>query len=275
MNKRILTIQDISAVGQCSLTAALPLISACGIECAILPGALLSNHTGSGFKSWSFLDLTGEFKKIETEWIKNDIRFDAFYTGYVCPSQIEPILSLFESTALPGAIRIIDPVMADNGKLYPGFSDDFPSQMAKLCDGADYIIPNLTEAALLVGCEVQLENYSRTFIEDLLYRLREKTKAKNILLTGVSFQHDLLGTALLEDDGISYDFNAKIPRMSHGTGDVFASVFTGAILRGKSAKSAASIAADFVCTAIEETPTDHVYGVSFEKAIGKLATLFD
>ena len=272
MYKRILTIQDISAVGQCSLTVALPLISACGIECAILPGALLSNHTGTGFSSWSILDLTDEMGRIESEWKKNGLRFDAFYTGYVCATQIDRILSIFESSAAPGALRIVDPAMADNGKLYPGFADDFPKQMARLCKNADYILPNLTEAALLVGREPKLENYDRRFVEDLMRELRDTTGAKNVLLTGVSFDVNLLGTALLENDSITYDFNTKNARMSHGTGDVFASVFTGALMRGKSAAQAAAIAADFVCSAIEATPEEHVYGVAFEKVIVKLAS---
>ena len=150
--KRLLTIQDISCVGQCSTTVALPLISACGVECAVLPPAILSNHTG-GFRSWSFADLTGELAKVEAEWVKQDIKFDAFYTGYVCESHIDPILSIMEHCAAPGAIRIVDPAMADAGVLYKGFAADFPSKMARLVEGCDYVLPNLTEAALLTGCE--------------------------------------------------------------------------------------------------------------------------
>ena len=148
--KRLLTIQDISCVGQCSTTVALPLVSACGVECAVLPPAILSNHTG-GFKTWSFADLTGELPKVEAKWVEQGIKFDAFYTGYVCESHIDPILSIFESCANPGAVRVVDPAMADNGVLYAGFAADFPSKMARLVKGADYILPNLTEAALLAG----------------------------------------------------------------------------------------------------------------------------
>ena len=150
--KRLLTIQDISCVGQCSATVALPLVSACGVECAALPSAVLSNHTG-GFPSWTFRDLTADMAGIEAEWSKQGIRFDAFYTGYVCEPQIDPILSIMEHCAAPGALRFVDPAMADNGKLYVGFGADFPSKMARLCKDADFILPNLTEAAFLLGRE--------------------------------------------------------------------------------------------------------------------------
>ena len=122
--KRLLTVQDISCVGQCSTTVALPIVSACGIECSVLPPAILSNHTG--FRTWSFRDLTDELPKVEAKWVEQGIRFDAFYTGYVCESHIDPILSVMKSCANPGAVRIVDPAMADNGVLYPGFGADFP-----------------------------------------------------------------------------------------------------------------------------------------------------
>ncbi len=263
--KRLLTIQDISCVGQCSTTVALPLISACGVECAILPSSVLSNHTG-GFKSWTFADLTAELSKIESKWNELGIKFDAFYTGYVSESHIDPILSIMDSCAEKGALRFVDPAMADNGVLYKGFAGDFPSKMARLCKGADYILPNLTEAALLTGMPVVLSGYSKGYIEDLIGRLHG-LGAKNVILTGVSYSPDELGTAVSCAGGIEYDFNAKLERMSHGTGDVFASVFAGAVVRGKPAVEAAALAADIVCESILLTDQSHWYGVSFEKAI--------
>ena len=263
--KRLLTIQDISCVGQCSTTVALPLVSACGVECAILPPAILSNHTG-GFKTWSFADLTSELGKVEAKWVEQDIRFDAFYTGYVCESHIDPILSIFRTCAAPGAIRVVDPAMADNGVLYTGFAPDFPSKMARLVDGADYILPNLTEAALLVGATPKLTGYTKGELEDLIAKLHG-IGAKNVVLTGVSFSSDMLGSAVSDGSTVQYDFNPKLEKMSHGTGDVYASVFAGAVLRGKTALEAAALAADVVCEAIKATDDDHWYGVSFEKAI--------
>jgi len=268
--KRLLTIQDISCVGQCSTTVALPLISACGVECAILPPAILSNHTAKGFTSWSFCDLTAEMSKVEAKWVEQHIIFDAFYTGYVCESHIAPILSIMKTCAASGALRIVDPAMADNGALYAGFAADFPSKMARLCEGADYILPNLTEAAFLVGETPKLSNYTKAEIESLVAKLHG-LGAKNVILTGVSFEDKLLGTAVSDGTNVQYDFNPRLPRSSHGTGDVFASVFAGAILRGKSALEASALAADVVCAAIEATDENHWYGVSFERTIPMLS----
>ncbi len=263
--RRLLTIQDVSCVGQCSATVAVPLVSACGVECAVLPSAVLSNHTG-GFPSWTFRDLTDEIPLIEAEWRKQDIRFDAFYTGYVCPPQIDPILSVMSSCAAPGALRFVDPVMADNGRLYTGFGPDFPAQMARLCAGADYVLPNLTEAAFLLGREPVLEGYDEAFVEETVAGLHA-LGAKNVVLTGVSFDPALLGTAVSDGSGIRYDFNPRLSRSVHGTGDVFASVFAGAVMRGLSGPDASALAADVVCAAIEATPESHWYGVAFERAI--------
>ena len=213
--KRLLTIQDISCVGQCSTTVALPLVSACGVECAVLPPA---------------------------------------------------ILSIFDSCSEKGALRVVDPAMADNGVLYTGFAPDFPSKMARLVKGADYVLPNLTEAALLVGAQPKLSGYTKGELEDLIAKLHA-LGAKNVVLTGVSFSPDELGSAVSDGSSVKYDFNPKLDKMSHGTGDVYASVFAGAVLRGKSALDAAALAADVVCEAIKATEDDHWYGVSFERAI--------
>ena len=272
--KRLLTIQDLSCVGQCSTTVALPLVSACGVECAVLPPALLSNHTAPGFKGWSFCDLTAEMAKVEAMWVEQGIGFDAFYTGYVCESHIDPILSIFRTCAKPGAIRIVDPAMADNGALYRGFAADFPSKMLRLCTDADYLLPNLTEAALLVGEDplyfgAGTSRPGREDIERILSKLHA-LGVKTVVLTGVSFDATELGTAVSDGTSVVYDFNPRNPRSSHGTGDVFASVFAGAVLRGKSAAEAAALAADIVCAAIAATGPDHWYGVSFEKTIPAL-----
>ena len=279
--KRLLTIQDISCVGQCSTTVALPIVSACGIECSVLPPAILSNHTG--FRTWSFRDLTDELPKVEAKWVEQGIRFDAFYTGYVCESHIGPILSVMKSCANPGAVRIVDPAMADNGVLYPGFGADFPGKIARLVSGADYVLPNLTEAALLTGEDPLMfvsgdgrTRATREGIEQLIGRLHGMG-AKNVVITGVGLRPDELGTATSDGHSVVYDFNPRIDRLSHGTGDIFASVFTGAVLRGMAPGEAAALAADFVCAAIGVTPQDHTYSVCFElvlpQLIGSLAAL--
>ncbi len=266
MPKRLLTIQDISCLGQCSLTVALPVISACGIECAVLPSSVLSTHTG-GFSGYTFRDLTEDMPSIEAHWNKENITFDAFYTGYVSEGQIDHILNIMKSTAADGAIRIVDPAMADNGRLYVGFAEDFPEKMKKLCRGADHILPNLTEAALLLKREPVLSGYDKPFIEELLAALYNELDAKNIILTGVSFGDGKLGVATYNGSEAYFYFNDMIARMSHGTGDIYSSAFAGALLRGHSANAAAALAADYVCECIKATAPDHWYGVSFETAM--------
>lgn len=268
MDKRLLTIQDISCVGQCSLTVALPVISACGIETAILPSSVLSNHTAKGFSAWTFCDLTSEMPKILEQWKKEHIDFDAFYTGYVSKAQIPYILEIMESVARKGALRIVDPVMADNGALYAGFDSDFPKEMAKLCKNADVVMPNLTEASLLLNEQYIAEGYDKSYIEKLCRGLHE-LGAKNVLITGVSFESGRLGCATFDGKNFDYYFTERIPVSMHGTGDVYASVVAGCLCRGMKLKDAASLAADFVVESIKQTLGDesHWYGVKFEKAI--------
>ena len=278
MEKIILSIQDISCVGQCSLTVALPIISACGIETAILPGALLSNHTASNYSGFTFMDLTNEMPKILERWLKEKISFDAFYTGYVTKPQIPHILEIMDKVAKPNALRIIDPAMADNGILYSGFDDNFPKEMAKLCKGADYILPNLTEASFLLGIPYVGDNYDKNYIEKISRDLH-KLGAKNVVITGISFEKGKIGASVYysESDTFEYYFNEWIDCHFHGTGDVFSSVFTGAILNGKTALESVKIAADFVVESIKYTLDDikaHWYGVKFERALpGLLKTL--
>ena len=151
--KRLLTIQDISCVGQCSLTVALPIISACGIETAVLPSAVLSTHTG-GFTGYTFRDLTEDMPAIKDHWIKENIKFDAIYTGYLgSTKQIEYVADIFDSVGVDGCIKAVDPAMADNGNLYPGFDKEFVEAMKGLCSKADYLIPNITEASFLTDME--------------------------------------------------------------------------------------------------------------------------
>ena len=265
-DKRLLTIQDISCVGQCSLTVALPIISACGVECAILPSSVLSNHT-AGFSGWTFRDLTDEMPNILAQWKKEKVDFDAFYTGYVSKTQIPHILDIMQETARPGALRIVDPVMGDGGKLYPGFDDDFPQEMCRLCKGADVIMPNLTEAALLLGEEYRTE-YDQAYIEQTVKRLHA-LGAKNVVLTGVSLEPNKLGVACYDGNEIRYYFTDRLDVSMHGTGDCYASSFAGALMRGHSILESASIAADFVVETIRQSMGDpsHWYGVKFEKAL--------
>ena len=270
MYKRLLTIQDISCVGQCSLTVALPIISACGIETAVLPSAVLSTHT-AGFSGYTFRDLTEDMPAIKDHWNKENIKFDAVYTGYLgSTKQIEYVMDIFGDTAADGALLLVDPAMADGGKLYPGFDAEFVEAMKGLCAKADYIIPNITEACYLTGIEYKTE-YDREYIDKIIDSL-EKLGCKNIILTGVSYRENYTGIVVVEQGEYSYYEHAFLPNSCHGTGDIYASAFTGALVRGKSAFDAAKIAADYTVECIKATAeeSNHWYGAKFEPVMGKL-----
>ncbi len=269
-NKRILTIQDASCVGQCSLTVALPIISACGIETAVLPSALLSTHT-AGFSGFTVLDLTDEFPKIIEHWKKEGITFEGVYTGYVLESQIDHINEICKS--FNKGVKIIDPVMADHGSFYYGFGKEFARKMCSLCYGADVILPNLTEAAFLLDEDCVLLGYDEKYIEELCKRLADKLNVKTVVLTGVSFCEDKLGVCVYGNNKAEYYFTEKVERNFHGTGDIYSSVFVAAYILGRSAIESASIAADYTVESMKLTmpcQNEHPYGVFFEQAIPTL-----
>ena len=267
---RILTIQDISCVGQCSLTVALPVLSACGIETCVLPSAVLSTHTG-GFSGYTFRDLTEDMPAIANHWCKENIQFDAVYTGYLgSAKQISYVTEVMDKCLKPSGKRIVDPAMADNGKLYAGFDDAFVKEMKHLCDAADFLLPNITEACLLTDTEYKT-SYDESYIQELVKKLC-KDSAKTVVLTGVSYTPDTTGAAVYENGKLSYYEHKKIAKGCHGTGDVYASAFTGALMRGKTTFEAAKIAADYVVKCIEYTQQfpDHWYGVKFEAVLPEL-----
>ncbi len=264
---KILTVQDISCVGQCSLTVALPILSAAGRETCILPIAVLSTHTG-GFTGYTFRDLTDDMPAIAAHWQKENIKFNAIYTGYLGSArQIAYVKDLFRTAAAPGCVTFVDPAMADNGKLYYGFDTAFVNEMKTLCAAADVILPNITEACFLTGTAYR-ETYSETYIEALLRALRA-AGAKTVILTGVGFTPDTTGVMVLEGDTARHYVHRKIPKSSHGTGDVYASAFVGAYMRGIPAFEAAALASEYTVRCIENTVDDdsHWYGVKFEPVL--------
>ncbi len=272
---RILTIQDISCVGQCSLTVALPVISACGVECAVLPSAVLSTHTG-GFKGFTFRDLTDDMPAIKEHWVKENILFDAIYTGYLgSTKQIDYVAEILDANGKSGCVKIIDPAMADNGKLYYGFDDAFVAAMKKLCGKADYILPNITGACFLTDTEYKTE-YDRAYIDEILKKLTA-LGAKNVIFTGISYEKDRTGVVVYENGQYSYYEHELLPNSCHGTGDIYASAFTGAFVRGKTAFDAAKIAADYTLECIRETAKEenHWYGAKFEPVLGKLIEMIN
>lgn len=268
--KRVLTIQDISCVGQCSLTVALPILSACGLETAVLPSAVLSTHTG-GFEGFTFRDLTEDMPGISAHWKKENIAFDAIYTGYLgSTKQIEYVSSIFETNAKNGAVFTVDPAMADHGKLYYGFDQAFVDAMKGLCGKADYIIPNITEACFLTDMPYK-EDYDRAYIDEILEKLIA-LGCKTVILSGISYEPNKTGIVVYSKGDYQYYEHDLLPNSCHGTGDIYASAFVGALVRGKTAFDAAKIAGDYTVECIKETAKldNHWYGAAFEPVLRKL-----
>lgn len=273
--KRILTIQDISCVGQCSLTVALPILSACGLETAVLPSSVLSTHT-AGFTGFTFRDLTDDMSAIRDHWVKEGIRFSAVYTGYLGSTrQIDLVAGIMDATGTEDCLKIVDPAMADNGKLYPAFDLAFVEAMKGLCAKADYIVPNITEACFLTGIPYKTE-YDRAYIDSLLEAL-SAIGCKNVILTGVGYTEGRTGIVVFEKGVYSYYEHEKLPNSCHGTGDIYASAFVGSLMRGKSAYDAAGIAAQYTLSCIRATALEenHWYGAVFEPVLGKLIELLN
>ncbi len=267
--KRVLSIQDISCVGKCSLTVALPILSAAGLETAILPTAVLSTHTA--FKNFTFRDLTDDIQPIAAHWKQEKIAFDGIYTGYLGSfRQIELVEEVFEDFRQEGSIRFVDPAMADNGKLYVGFTPEFAIRMGKLCGKADIIVPNLTEAAFMLGEECPQPGYDEKFIREMLKKLCG-LGCRQAVLTGVTFRKDKLGVAAYdaETDTFTTCFADYLPVSFHGTGDVFASSCFAGLMRNQSVEQALDTAVSYTVESIRKTishPDYNWYGVDFEAA---------
>ena len=268
--QRILTVQDISCVGQCSMTVALPILSACGHETCVLPAAVLSTHTG-GFTNPVKLDLGDVMGDIWQHWQREGIGFDAIYTGYLgSVKQVEETKKMIAAMKAEGGLVIVDPAMADHGKLYKGLDDNYRQAMQELCFRSDIMMPNMTESCMMTGIPLK-ENYDQAYITQILDKL-SAMGAKSVLLTGVGFAADVTGFALLHNGEIFWYQHEKLDKAYHGTGDIFASAFVGALMRGKDRYQAGVIAAQYTAHCIRCTMEGrtHWYGVRFEAALPKL-----
>ena len=266
---RILTVQDISCLGQCSITVALPILSACGHETCILPSAVLSTHTG-GFGMPHIKDLTDDFAGILDHWQDQKFTFDAVYTGYLGnTAHMDYVKRIFDTMLAPGGVRIVDPAMGDHGKLYTGFDEKYASAMRDLCASADVILPNVTEACFMTGTPYRQE-LNEEYVSALMGKL-EKI-APNVVLTGIGYNSNETGVMVSQSGKCWHYVHEKIPKSFHGTGDVFASAFVGAWQQGKSMTDAVAIAADYTAKCIEKTWKEpaHWYGVKFEEVLPEL-----
>ncbi|MBQ7521557.1 MAG: pyridoxamine kinase [Clostridia bacterium] len=271
--KRVLSVQDITCVGKCSLTVALPIISAMGVETAVIPTALLSCHTA--FPDFTFCDLSDHIPSITAMLKAQNIDFDAIYTGYLgSAEQIRLVEKIFDDFTTDHNFIVVDPAMADFGKLYKGFNPSFAECMAKLCTKADIILPNITEACYLLGIPYIGEHYTKSDIQDILIQLSQQG-CPYCVLTGVSFDSDTLGVIAYDrmNDCFFEYCSEKLPEHFHGTGDVFASAFTGALTLNNDREMALQIAVDFTLDCIKATKNNlyaRWYGVDFESALPNL-----
>lgn len=264
--KSVLSIQDLSCVGRCSLSVALPVISAMGIRCSVLPTAVLSTHTG--FPDPEVLSLTDYLESFGRHWETVGISFDAVTTGYMADAkQAEAVLPLLKRYQSQGSTIIVDPAMGDHGRLYRRLGHDHVAAMAKLCAEADILLPNITEAALLTGTPYQAEP-TGGYLQALTQKLLQSFAAKAVIITGVTGKDGTIGFCGQESQGEFFSYGAPVvPRQCHGTGDLYTAVFTGSLLRGSSVYESGVQAADFVrsCVAVTETVSPH--GVAFESQI--------
>ncbi len=274
MQKRIAAIHDISGFGKCSLTVALPVISAAGIEVSVIPTAVLSTHTG-GFTGFTYRDLTEDILPVTEHWCSLGLEFDAIYSGFLGSfEQIDIMEQVFGRLRGQNTLIVVDPVMADNGALYKVFPENFPDGMRKLCAHADIIVPNMTEAALLTRQEYREGPYTHEYVEEMLKKLAA-LGPRRVVLTGVYFDETSLGAAAYDRQtgAADYAFSQRIEGCYHGTGDVFASVLLSAVLRGFPLAESAQIAVDFTAQSIERTQkagTDVRFGVNFEEGLPAL-----
>jgi len=275
--KKVMAIHDISGFGKCSLTVALPVLSACKIETTCLPTAVLSTHTA--IPGFTYRDLTADISAFYKHWQKLGLTFDAIYSGFLgSKDQISMVADIFKTFKTKQNLILVDPVMADDGKMYSIFDANFAKEMAKLCACADMIVPNITEASFLLEQSYKTGPYDKAYIEKMLRDLSEKLKIQKVVLTGVYFDNVSLGAAAYDKntDKINYGFSKKIEGSFHGTGDLFGSCLLAAILNGNSLSKSIQFACDFVRESIERTVRDKTnisYGVNFEEGLADYCKL--
>lgn len=270
---RIAAIHDLSCFGRCSLTIALPVLSAMGCQCCPLPTALLSAHTG--FPGNTFLDLTTEMGRIADHWTAMDLQFGAIYSGFLgSADQVDTVARFFNTFKKSDTAVIVDPVMGDHGTAYRTCTPELCRGMRVLAENADVITPNLTEAALLL--DHPYEEIQRTDAYEVVRRLSVGGR-RSVVLTGYSSESGQTGALCFDrDSGESKAVQTpREPQDFSGTGDLFASVLAGGVARGVPLSQAAQAAADFVRDCIARTLAEGLTeqdGVDFEPLLGQLTS---
>lgn len=272
---RVAAVHDMSGFGRCSMTVALPVLAAMGCQCCPMPTAYLSAHTGFPATDRAvFLDMTRELPSVATHWGELGVELDAIYSGFLgSAEQITCLLDFISQFRREGTLMLVDPVMGDHGHPYRTCTPDLCARMDALAAGADVITPNLTEAALLLG-EAYQEKPDRATVRSWLERL-SLGGMRSVVLTGVSTAPGEIGAACIERGSgkISVAMGTREAGSFPGTGDLFASVLLGALLRGEGLQAATAEAVDFVQKCVHRTlalGTPVLEGVQFEGLLGEL-----
>lgn len=278
MQKQVLAIHDLSCVGRCSLTVALPVLSAAGLHVSVLPTAVLSTHTGE-FTGYTYLDLTQEMAKIYAHFQTLPLRFDGLYSGFLGSwEQLALVEDIFAHYRRADTLLLVDPVMADHGKLYATYTETLARDMGRLCRQADVIVPNLTEAAILLEASYR-EQPSFSQVEAMLRALHKRYGCRQAVITGI-LRDGLLGAAAYDAQSDCVFFHGQ-PPMDHvfyGTGDVLASALLAGLMRGRNLPQATTLAVDFTYQSMLHTLENGLplrYGVAFEQAIPLLVRSLD
>ena len=272
--QRVAAIHDISGFGKCSMTVVLPILSAAGIEVVCMPTAVLSTHTG-GFEGFTYRDLTEDLPAITEHWKSLDLHFSSIYSGFLgSPEQVDMVSNFIDTFNSDDTLVYVDPVMADEGVLYSVFDDHMVDKMRELCEKADLLLPNITEACFLLKVLYHRGPYTRDYIEKLVRNLSEMGPEK-VVLTGVYFDNEKLGAACYnrDEDKVEYAFSEKVPGQFHGTGDIFGSFCLAALLNGKSLLDSTQFAVDLTTDCILRTverETNRREGVDFEGVLPEM-----
>ncbi|MBR1392889.1 MAG: pyridoxamine kinase [Ruminococcus sp.] len=269
--KRVAAIHDISGLGRCSLTVIIPVLSAMGVQVCPVPTAVLSAHTGYG--EFVMRDLTDYIGSALDHYKRMGVKFDCVYSGFLASSeQIDHCLDFFAS--FPEALKVVDPVMGDNGKNYKTYTPELCARMSELVAVADIITPNLTEAAILLGEKFPEGAVSASTMKSWLVRLSQ-LGPKTVVITSVPLLSGGIATVGYDSErGSFWKITGEyVPISYSGSGDMFASVLVGGILGGDSLPIAMNRATTFTTSTIKTTygyGTHWTDGIMFEPQLFRL-----